>query len=133
MPKSSRDIWRGTKSTNFRARAGGAWVRITLSVDRTTDRCHCSSLELSSHPTGLMQVGIKYVSSINLANTVHLTLVITQDRVPPNLLTQPESLLVAPSIQRTCLGPCCGLSKISQRSKKPKQAVDSFSMPCSSC
>lgn len=43
-----------------------------------------------------MQEGIKFVSSINLANTVHLTLVILWDQVPPNLLTQPESLLVAP-------------------------------------
>ena len=70
--KSIRDMQEGTKSTNFRTRAGGSEVEATLSRKRSTDRCQCSLVDTA----GPMQVGAKFVPSINLANTVHLALVI---------------------------------------------------------
>lgn len=63
--KRVRDIRGGTKLTNFRWWARGAGFRTTLSRERNSGRCHCSPVELSSHPASPVQVSTKSVLSMS--------------------------------------------------------------------
>ena len=74
--KSIRDIQKGPELASFMAKAGGAGVRAAFSGDRSAGRCLCSFVQHFSHPASLAQVGAKSELFINLANVVHLTLVI---------------------------------------------------------
>lgn len=73
--KSTRYLQAETKLTSFREMAGGPGARADLSGDRHAGRLHCFFDVLSSHPAGLVQVGATSEFSINLANTIHPTLV----------------------------------------------------------
>lgn len=57
------DVQEGTELTNFRIRAGGGGVKITLSRNGST-----GNVELSSQACGMAQADAKLVISINLAH-----------------------------------------------------------------
>lgn len=69
--KSTRDIYRRTKLSVFRVRAGGAEFGKTFPCYIKANRNHYSFFDLSFHQGTLVQVGTKSVHCIYMAKTVN--------------------------------------------------------------
>ena len=74
-----RDIWEGTELSDFRARSGDAAFSQT---EELVEAIFPLLSPPSTEPAGGKHIWV----SINLANTIHPTLVIPWDSTPPNLL-----------------------------------------------